>query len=150
LPGFDLAGLCGGSGRRFSGAPGSPKICMNNIAQGPPAMALPAGPATSPGAGSALEFLLPSLDRLDQLLDWATHSMHLRRPETAAPFRGLYVSREDVARGLSQTPGSSQFASDMGALGDEFHGAAPPARSPLAELLQRFGLENFDADLLLL
>src|SRR5262249_7928176 len=38
----------------------------------------------------------------------------------------------------------------MGALGDEFHGAAPTARSPLAALAQRFGLENFDADLLLL
>jgi ATP-dependent 26S proteasome regulatory subunit len=123
---------------------------MNNVVQDFPAMALPAGPARPPGAGSALEFLWPSLGRLDQLLDWATHSMHLRRPETAAPFRGLYVSPEDVARGLAQTPGSSPFASDMGALGDEFHGATPPARSPLAELLQRCGLENFDADLILL
>jgi hypothetical protein len=76
--------------------------------------------------------------------------MHLRRPETAAPFRGLYVSREDVARSLAQTPGSSPFAPDMGALGDEFHGATPPAHSPLAALVRRFGLENFEADLLLL
>jgi SpoVK/Ycf46/Vps4 family AAA+-type ATPase len=123
---------------------------MNNVTQDFPAQSLPARPAIPPGAGSALEFLLPSLARLDQLLDWATHSMHLRRPETAAPFRGLYVSREDVARGLAQMPGASPFASDMGALGDDFHGSTPPARSPLAGLVQRFDLESFDADLLLL
>ncbi len=123
---------------------------MSNVAQDFPAMGLPAGPAMPLGTGSALAFLGPSLGRLDQLLDWATHSMHLRRPETAAPFRGLYISREDVARGLAQTPGSSPFAPDMGALGDAFHDAAPPAGSPLDALLRRFGLEHFDADLLLL
>ncbi len=117
---------------------------MNNPA------ASPAGAAAAPGAGSALEYLLPSLSRLDKLLEWATHCMHLVRPETSAPFRGLYVSQEDVTLGLAQSPGSSPFALDMGALGDGFHDATPSSGSPLSELLRRFRLEHFDADLLLL
>src|SRR5262249_14158763 len=120
LPGFDLASLCRGSGCRSVETSGSAETRMTNVAQGLAAMGLTAGPAMPRGVGSALEFLLPSLGRLDQLLDWATHSMHLRRPETAAPFRGLYVSREDVAHGLAQAPGASPFAPDMGVLGDEF------------------------------
>jgi SpoVK/Ycf46/Vps4 family AAA+-type ATPase len=123
---------------------------MNHLDQLFPAPSLPAGPGTPlPAAGAALEFLLPSLHRLDQLLDWASRSTELRRPESAAPFRGLYVSGEDVARGLAQVPGSAPYGADMAALGDDFH-ADPPPRSPLAGLLQRFALENFDADLLLL
>lgn len=120
---------------------------MNSVEQDLPAASRPVGPGRP--MNSALELLLPSLHRLDQLLDWASRSMQLRRPETAAPFRGLYVSEEDVARSLSQAPGSSPFAADMAALGDDFHGEPPPC-SPLAGLLERFALENFDADLLLL
>ena len=123
----------------------------NSLEQNSP-IELAGGPVTAFGpANSAIEFLLPSLRRLDQLLDWASRSIQLRRPETeiAAPFRGLYVSGEDVARSLSQDPGSAPFASDMAALGDDVH-EEPPSQSPLAGLIRRFALESFDADLLLL
>lgn len=122
---------------------------MNNVEQVLTAASLPSGPSTPLNAAAALEFLLPSLHRLDQLLDLAARSMQLRKPETAAHFRGLYISSEDVARSMAQAPGATPFAADLSALRDGAHNELP-TRSPLADLLQRFALEDFDADLLLL
>lgn len=119
----------------------------NIIVEDSPAATLP--PPQDIALSSPLESLLPSLHRLDQLLDWASRNMQLQRPETPLPFRGLYVSSEDVARGLSQAPGSAPFAAELAALGAAFP-SAPPADSPLAGLVQRFGLTGFDADLLML
>jgi AAA+ superfamily predicted ATPase len=97
--------------------------------------------------------LLPEFKRLDRLLDWAVRGMQgTRGADAAAPFRGLYVSNEQVSRLLAAEPGSSEFsalgsapAADAGA---EPHDAG--MHSPLERLLEAFALSHFDADLMLL
>lgn len=111
------------------------------------ARALP--PPESAVANTALDFLLPSLLRLDHLLEWATRALQTQRPETSTPFRGLYISSEDVARGLSQSPGASPFAAGMPPT-EQNHIGDSSLPSPLAQLIQRFGLTSFDADILIL
>lgn len=97
-------------------------------------------------ANSALSMLLESLHRLDQLLEWAAQTFHPpQSPEIHSPFRGLYVSSDDVTRALSQSPGATPFVVDRAALNNGTAGM-----SPLAALLQGFGLSPFDADVVLL
>src|ERR1700693_4356931 len=99
---------------------------------------------------SPLAFLLPALHRLDLLLDCAVRSMQTQqRKEVSIPFRGLYISDEDVAHALAQTPESMPFGIDRAAFqnsAEEVSGS----NSPLAGLVRRFGLTNFDADLVIL
>jgi hypothetical protein len=102
------------------------------------------------GVHPELSFLLPALRRLDQLLEWAAKSLHSDgRTETESPFRGLYVSRDDVARLLSQEPCASPFRTGQEALEDSFDELTPKG-SPLAWLIRTFGLSSFDADLILI
>lgn len=102
------------------------------------------GPAST--ANPALSMLLPAFHRLDQLLDWAAQNFHgPQRGDASAPFRGLYVSTDDVARALAQSPGAPAFDFDRAVLNSEI-----PAGSPLAALMQEFGFTPFELDLILI
>src|SRR5258708_10253412 len=60
-----------------------------------------------------LTFLLSVLHRLDLILDCAVRNMQgPQRADNAAPFRGLYISGEDVAHTLSQPPDAMPFGID--------------------------------------
>jgi SpoVK/Ycf46/Vps4 family AAA+-type ATPase len=105
---------------------------------------------TSSSGHLHLTALLPSLQRLDRLLDWAVQAMQgARGTELAAPFRGLYVSREEVTRLLALAPGSPQFAGANAAQGENSQQNIE-AVSPLEWIVESFGLSSFDADLILL
>jgi len=94
--------------------------------------------------------MLPTLQRLDRMLDWAVQTMQAARgTELAAPFRGLYVSREEVARLLTQEPGAPVFINGGGrpeAAAQQFS----ETNSSLDWLRGSFALSPFDADLVLL
>lgn len=97
-----------------------------------------------------LASLLPSLQRLDRLLEWAVTAMRpVRDKETAAPFRGLYISQGEIESLLRRQPGENQF----GSLLDDLHENLEAQRdegSVLGWIIQDFGLSSFDADLILL
>ncbi len=96
-----------------------------------------------------LSALLPALDRLDRLLDWAVKAMQSAQgAEASAPFRGLFISREEAARLLSQQPGATPFALKRRALEDD--GEVSLEGSPLAWIMRAFGLTSFDLDVVLL
>jgi Winged helix domain, variant/ATPase family associated with various cellular activities (AAA) len=98
--------------------------------------------------GSVLAKLLPALRRLDGLLEGAVKAMQPVLGSGLGPsLQGLFVSREQVDRLLSQQPGQTQFqlvedpaqAPDTG-----------DAASPLRWLIESFALSGFDADVILL
>ena len=94
--------------------------------------------------------LLPEFQRLDRLLDWAVKSMQGKGgTQAGSPFRGLYISNEDVARLLETEPGSSHF-SDTRPVQHEENVQSKPSLSQLEWLLEAFQLSHFDADLILL
>jgi len=94
---------------------------------------------------SPLERLLPSLRRLDLLLERAVASMDAAAAENASGFRGLYVGREEVGKLLGREPAATPF----GAMPADETGE-PAAGSPLDRLLEEFQLDPFDADALLI
>jgi len=97
-----------------------------------------------------LTFLLSVLHRLDLILDCAVRNMQgPQRADNAAPFRGLYISGEDVAHTLSQPPDAMPFGIDRTVLQAGVESVCS-ANSPLGALVQRFGLTQFDADLIIL
>src|SRR5258708_8790184 len=97
-----------------------------------------------------LTFLLSVLPRLDLILDCAVRNMQgPQRADNAAPFRGLYISGEDVAHTLSQPPDAMPFGIDRTVLQAGVESVCS-ANSPLDALVQRFGLTQFDADLIIL
>ncbi|MEA5567762.1 ATP-binding protein [Anabaena sp. UHCC 0399] len=98
---------------------------------------------------SALNNLLPLLQRLDQLLEGAIASAQLVYGTEAAtdPYRGMHVNPEDVERLLQQKPAVPVFQLNP----------QPPTESitdlitedsPLAWLIQTFGLSDFDIDII--
>ncbi|BAY29288.1 ATPase central domain-containing protein [Nostoc carneum NIES-2107] len=98
---------------------------------------------------SALNNLLPLLQRLDQLLEGAIASAQLVYGAEAAtdPYRGMHLNPEDVERLLQQKPAAPVFQLNP----------QPPTEpitdliaqdSPLAELIQTFGLSDFDIDII--
>jgi AAA+ superfamily predicted ATPase len=97
-----------------------------------------------------LTFLLPVLHRLDLMLDCAVRNMQApQRQQATTPFRGLYISGEDVAQTLGQSPEAMPFTVDHDVLPSNCEEVSQPG-SPLAGLVQRFRLTNFEADLLVL
>jgi len=95
-----------------------------------------------------LDFILPALHRLDLMLDCAVRNMQAPQQE-AASFRGLYISGEEVAHALSQSPEAMPFAIDpamIHCLSDTASGQA----SPLTALIRHLGLSQFEADLIIL
>ena len=102
----------------------------------------------TPNAGTRLSSLLPALHRLDGLLESAVREMQsLNGPSTAISLQGLFVSRDQVDRLLSQSPGQLQFQ-----LADRPGESADPAVDDpaLGWLIESFGLSGFDADVILL
>jgi hypothetical protein len=119
-----------------------PKVSASSVAQ--------ADSNHGPAANRYFAALLPALRRLDLLLDWAMEAVAPGRATDArAPFRGLYVSREDALRLLAQEPGATPFPSKE-RIEKNRSGKFAPADSPLQWLIQSFRLSVFEADLLLL
>jgi len=91
--------------------------------------------------------LVTALKRLDAVLSTALQAMEVQLGTAAVrdPHRGLYIAPEDVARLLSQTPGTSLLWSAE---------TAPAEPNPLSERLAalqtRFSLTTFDLDVLLI
>lgn len=58
---------------------------------------------------SCLDYLLPVLRSLDQLLEWAVSTAKLAYGTEAAsdPYRGLYINQDDVERALKRHPDSA-------------------------------------------
>jgi ATP-dependent 26S proteasome regulatory subunit len=108
-------------------------------------------------AASALEELAPALERLDRLLEWAAAAAQAAYgPEASAdPYRGLYVSQDEVARLLARRPGAPLAQADRARPEETPPDPADPAgasgASPrLARLGRTFGLSGFDQDLILI
>ncbi len=101
-------------------------------------------------AGQPLDNLLRALGRLDQRLERASAVMQTGPSAQGAedPYRGLYVSNEDVAGLLARLPCESPFA---GSSRDEDHLFDSieeyPAR--LADLAQTYNLSRFDLDVVI-
>ena len=108
------------------------------------------GPKTtapvSPTAGNPhLRALLPALQRLDQLLEWALNAMQTSGVQAAPPiWRGLYIDEDEVRRLLAREPAQPPFA------GQRPNGGEPEWEAPLNRLIVSFGLSSFDADLIVL
>jgi len=89
--------------------------------------------------------LFAALGRLDRILERATRAAdaaHGGQP-TTDPYRGLYVSSDDVARLLSREPGAPLLAG-------QDSGEREPEFPRLHRLAERFGLSAFDQDTVLL
>jgi len=95
--------------------------------------------------------LLPSLERLDLLLQQATNRAQAIYGTEAATdlYRGLYINDAEVARLFVQEPGEPLF----GLVEDESDGSSlenPDSASPLVWLKRQFGLSSFDLDVILI
>jgi hypothetical protein len=96
---------------------------------------------------SLFESLLPALRRLDGLLEGAIRAMQPVLGSPGPSLQGLFVSREQVDRLLSQQPGQTQFQlAENPAQSLETAAGA----SPLRWLIESFELNGFDADVILL
>jgi len=90
---------------------------------------------------------LPALRRLDHLLDLAVRST--LGSSGPAPFRGLYLDREQVNRLLSREVGTPRFPLVQASL-EPMADDLPSGESGLARIIESFGLSAFDADVVLL
>jgi hypothetical protein len=98
---------------------------------------------------SLLASLMPALQRLDGLLAGAIKEIQPALGGNIAPsFQGLFVSREQVDRLLSQEPGQARFQLVQN-LSEDNPGAAKDS-SRFAWLIESFGLSSFDVDVILL
>jgi len=95
--------------------------------------------------GNRYQELFAALGRLDRMLERATRAAdaaHGGQP-TTDPYRGLYVSPDDVSRLLKREPGAPLLA------GQEA-GERQPEFPRLHRLAERFELDAFDQDTVLL
>lgn len=104
-----------------------------------------AGPL--PDASSALQMLLPALQRLDHILGQAVANMQSGEPNAAPALRGLYIDEEEVVKLLARAPLQSSFeqssvpVDQVASLADE---------APLGKIIKAFALSAFDVDLVIL
>jgi hypothetical protein len=93
-------------------------------------------------ANSASEALGVALVRLDSLVQRGLESAHrLFGPEAVSdPFRGLHIGPDDVERLMDREPGTPALSAVL----DD----PPHVSGPIAELVDYFGLETFDVDVL--
>jgi SpoVK/Ycf46/Vps4 family AAA+-type ATPase len=101
-----------------------------------------------PGAAPdfQIEGLWHALARLDRMLERATTAADAAAATAAVePYRGLYITSEDVKRLVRRSPGEPLLA---GAEADA--GVAMPAGSRFPWLQQMFGLEAIDVDIVLI
>src|SRR2546423_615869 len=99
--------------------------------------------------GSSLGELLPSLQRLDRLLEQAIAvARSVYGQETIVDrFRGLYIGEDEVERLLARAPGSSALRlEEREALATD----TPDHGSRLAWLKEVCGLSSFELDLILI
>lgn len=99
--------------------------------------------------GPFLAGLLPALQRLDRLLEWAVGAAQVAYecgPQDAA-FRGLYISAEEFARLLRQPPGAPLPGPHTEL--DPAGGTDAGRSSSLERLREVFDLSAFDLDLIL-
>jgi len=107
-------------------------------------------PRPTGGNNLPVAALCIALCRLDRLLDCATQAVQAERGmEGPSPFRGLFVSKDRVARLLSQEPGAGEFRAPQRILAENLNEILP-SDSPLLWIKDTFGLSGFDADLILL
>ena len=94
-----------------------------------------------------LEVLLPALHRLDRMLERAVTAAESAYGTKAAsdPYRGLYITRDDVDRMLVREPGAPVLLGRTQEAVD-----APPDFPDLAWLQRTFGLCSFDLDVILI
>ncbi|HKV78329.1 MAG TPA: AAA family ATPase [Candidatus Sulfotelmatobacter sp.] len=90
---------------------------------------------------------LPALRRLDHLLDLAVRST--LDSSGPAPFRGLYLDREQVNRLLAREVGAPWFPLVQVSL-ESTADDLSRGESALARIVESFGLSPFDADVVLL
>lgn len=94
-----------------------------------------------------LDELLPALQRLDRLLEQAVTKTY--GPDTDAdPYRGLYISNDDVERMLSFEPGQPTLKGEKEEPEELLEVIDEASR--LAWLSRALGLFSFDLDLLLI
>ena len=92
-----------------------------------------------------LQALLPALQWLDQLLEWALQSMQASADSTEPlAWRGLYITEEEVRRLLARAPTQFPFS------GQRPEGDALQGESQLNRLINAFQLSAFDANLIIL
>jgi hypothetical protein len=89
--------------------------------------------------------LFAALERLDRRLERAIAAADVAYGTAAAgdPYRGLYVSSDDVRRCFAREPGAPP-------LGSVPEGEGPVEHPRLRALVETFGLQEFDADALLI
>jgi hypothetical protein len=95
--------------------------------------------------------LLPLLRSLDTLLTYAlTQAQETYRVDvTTAPYRGLYINREDIDRALTTEPGQPPFQIAHTPIQQQLEIAI--AQSPaLAHLQQLFNLSTFDLSVIVI
>jgi hypothetical protein len=104
------------------------------------------GPDTASPPAFAIEGLWEALGRLDRMLERATVAADAAAgtPATTEPYRGLYVTTEDVQRLVRRAPGTPALA------GGSDDAAGMPAGSRFPWLQQTFGLQAIDLDVLLI
>ena len=94
-----------------------------------------------------LEGLWAALGRLDRMLERATTAADAASSDAAGrtePYRGLYITADDVRRLIRRSPGEPSLA------GGEPDGTSMPASSRFPWLRDAFGLDAIDLDLLLI
>jgi SpoVK/Ycf46/Vps4 family AAA+-type ATPase len=107
----------------------------------------PDGKQRTDSASIGVEAWIPALRRLDRLLDLAvTSTLDSNGP---APFRGLFIDRDQVNRLLARDVGAPLFPLVKGSLEQPPEGPAV-AGFALARIIDSFGLSSFDADVILI
>ena len=105
------------------------------------------GPSERPAPSAETDGLWLALGRLDRQLERAVASADAASGAgtSAAPYRGLYITSEDVHRLLTRRPGEPFLFGP-----DPDGGEAMPEASRLPWLAARFDLTPFDLDVMLL
>src|SRR4051794_24894296 len=99
-------------------------------------------PSTSMIYGRESEALFGALARLDRMLDRAVAAADAAYSGSAStdPYRGLYISSDEVKRLLARVPGAPVLS--CGSEGATVH-------PRFSRLEQEFGLDGFDLDVVL-
>src|SRR5262245_32242335 len=102
-----------------------------------------------PGVKFSLQDLMPSLRRLDHLIQRAVQKTSASQGPSAVAdaFRGLHISPEEVERLLQREPGAPTLSRDEGSIeaGEDENGESPQ----LSWLEGAYGLSQIEKDIVL-